>query len=78
MPTFIGAANNATLQNTDNGEIDTCYSKMYIVDSVLLPNATIASIPAYASGPASGASTLAIAGRWTFVVSSALAAALMM
>lgn len=72
--TFIGATNNATVQSTFPGEVAVCYSKIYIVDRVLLPNATIASIPVYTSG----ASTLAIAGRWTFVLSCALAAALMM
>lgn len=73
--TFIGAANNATVQKVFPGVIAACATLIYIVDRVLLPNATLASIPGYV---ASGASAVAIAGQWAFALSSALAAALLL
>ncbi|KAG0561253.1 hypothetical protein M758_9G048200 [Ceratodon purpureus] len=72
--TFIGGANNATLQTASPGEVSVCFSKIYIVNRVLLPNATLASIPIHVSG----ASTSAITGQWAFALSIALAAALIM
>ena len=42
--TFIGAANNATVTSADN---KVCNSIVHIVNAVLLPSASLGSIPIY-------------------------------